>query len=185
MTTATTDLQATRARLALDLADGVEGAEEALAEVEQAILAAAVEAERQRLADEERERRRAAEADTHAEAARTAAQEELRALAHRSADVGDMIDRALDQLCTALGAFRQLDNAMRIVGRVAGVQMSSHRSDAVKARMLGEVARVFPGNIDHTFSNPSGETFGQAHRRSLGSLLDEPVAADEPTDEAE
>jgi hypothetical protein len=174
--TSTTDLDAVRGHLVVDVEDGVEGAAEALAEIEAQIVTANRDAERAALAEAERSRRRAAEADAHAEAATAAAKAKLPELARQSAELGDVIDRSLADLVAAITGFRALDNQMRIVARAAGASMSDHRAAGLKQRMLGEVAKAFPHNHEHVFANPSGETFGAAHRRSLGHLLDEAPA---------
>lgn len=174
--TSTTDLDAVRGHLVVDVEDGVEGAADALAEIESQIVTAQRDAERAALAEAERSRRRAEEQNALALYATAAAKAKLAELARQSAELGETIDRALSDLCTAITSFRGLDNEMRIVARAAGASMSDRRSAGLKQRMLGEVAKVFPHNHEHVFANPSGETFGEAHRRTLGHLLDEAPA---------
>lgn len=179
-TTTITDLDAVRGHLVVDVEDGVEGAAEALAEIESQIATARRDTERAELAEVERGRRRAVEANALAEAATAAAKAKLPQLARQSAELGDTISRSVADLRTALVDFRALDIEMQATARAAGVQMSHHRSAGLKERVLGEIANVFPGNLDHPFANPSGETFGEAHRRTLGHLLDETTPAPAP-----
>lgn len=180
ITPTTSDLQTERGRLAFDLAEGVEGAAEALADVEARIIEATRDADRAAAAESERSRRLAAEAQDRAEAATAAAQAEMPALARRLAGHGDTIGRATTELCEAIAAFRDVDNDLRVTGRAAGVEWSSFRVSNLRLRLLGEIDRMFPGIAQHHFTNPSGETFGQDLRRSIADLLyDEPSPAEE------
>lgn len=177
------DLEAERARLALDAEERLPGAAKALADVEKRLRAAELEKERAGLVEQERDRRRGQHEQQAAEEAVAAHRHRLGELASERLGLATSIEEMADSLAERVARFCAVQDDMFVVGAAAGIHLPWQRTEGLESfitwRLIDALPRP-PSVLERPRVDSFRRSFVEQERSIVGGLVPEPVADVEP-----